>query len=151
MLTCELGLEDAIVNLLANCPESAIRIVDGDTVDFAQHVVKIKLAEDEFSTDHIRFAISYALKIGLEPEVDRDYDRGTARHEVSCDLSEMIMHRCGERRAVDAMAGAHSAKGCAELLSRGAVALFDATEAEPKTSQANCAAPSTLASPRSTR
>lgn len=51
MLTRDISLDDAILDLLDNCLDGAMRIADGDTVDYADHFVKIKLTRDEFSIE----------------------------------------------------------------------------------------------------
>jgi len=83
MLTRDISLDDAILDLLDNCLDGAMRIADGDKVDYAQHFVKIKLAKDEFSIEDNcggiprDVAINYAFKMGREPDDDRDSDTET--------------------------------------------------------------------------
>lgn len=83
MLTRDISLDDAILDLLDNCLDGAMRIADGDGVDYAQHFVKIRLARDEFSIEDNcggiprEVAINYAFKMGREPDDERDSDTET--------------------------------------------------------------------------
>ena len=83
MLTRDISLDDAILDLLDNCLDGAMRIADGDPVDYGQHFVKIKLAKDQFSIEDNcggiprDVAINYAFKMGREPDDDRDSDTET--------------------------------------------------------------------------
>lgn len=83
MLTRDISLDDAILDLLDNCLDGAMRIADGDKVDYAQHFVRIKLAKDQFSIEDNcggiprDVAINYAFKMGREPDDDRDSDTET--------------------------------------------------------------------------
>lgn len=83
MLTRDIGLDDAILDLLDNCLDGAMRTADGEKVDYAQHFVKIKLAKDQFSiVDNCGgiprdVAINYAFKMGREPDDDRDSNTET--------------------------------------------------------------------------
>jgi hypothetical protein len=83
MLTRDIGLDDAILDLLDNCLDGAMRIADGDEVDYSRHFVKIKLAKDQFSIEDNcggiprDVAIKYAFKMGREPDDDRDSDTET--------------------------------------------------------------------------
>lgn len=83
MLTRDISLDDAILDLLDNCLDGAMRIADGDKVDYAQHFVKIKLAKDQFSIEDNcggiprDIAIDYAFKMGREPDDDRDSNTET--------------------------------------------------------------------------
>lgn len=83
MLTRDIGLDDAILDLLDNCLDGAMRIADGEKVDYAKHFVKIKLAKDQFSIEDNcggiprDVAINYAFKMGREPDDDRDSDTET--------------------------------------------------------------------------
>ncbi|MCB9608969.1 MAG: ATP-binding protein [Polyangiaceae bacterium] len=83
MLTRDISLDDAILDLLDNCLDGAMRVADGDKVSYPQHFVKIKLARDEFSIEDNcggiprDVAINYAFKMGREPDDERDSDSET--------------------------------------------------------------------------
>ncbi len=49
MLTRDISLADAILDLLDNCLDGALRLADGKDVDYAKHFVKIELTDDHFS------------------------------------------------------------------------------------------------------
>src|SRR5581483_10252834 len=72
MLTRDISLDDAILDLLDNCLDGAMRIADGHKVDYGQHFVKIALAKDQFSIEDNcggiprDVAINYAFKMGRE-------------------------------------------------------------------------------------
>lgn len=83
MLTRDIHLADAILDLLDNCLDGAMRLADGKDVDYALHFVKIKIAGDHFSiADNCggiprEVAKNYAFKMGREPDDDRDSDAET--------------------------------------------------------------------------
>jgi hypothetical protein len=83
MLTRDISLDDAILDLLDNCLDGAMRLADGQAVDYAKHFVKIKLAKDQFSIEDNcggiprEVAIKYAFKMGRETDDDRDSDTET--------------------------------------------------------------------------
>jgi len=83
MLTRDIGLDDSILDLLDNCLDGAMRITDGDKIDYSRHIVKIKLAKDQFSIEDNcggiprEVAINYAFKMGREQDDDRDSDTET--------------------------------------------------------------------------
>lgn len=83
MLTRDISLADAILDLLDNCLDGAMRLANGNDVDYAKHFVKIKIAEDHFSiADNCGgiprdVAKNYAFKMGREPDDDRDADAET--------------------------------------------------------------------------
>jgi hypothetical protein len=83
MLTRDISLDDAILDLLDNCLDGAMRIADGKRVDYAQHFVKIRLAKDYFSIEDNcggiprDVAINYAFKMGREPDDNRDSETET--------------------------------------------------------------------------
>jgi hypothetical protein len=83
MLTRDISLDDAILDLLDNCLDGAMRIAKGEKVDYAQHFVKIKLAKDEFSIEDNcggiprDVAINYAFKMGREADDERDSETET--------------------------------------------------------------------------
>lgn len=83
MLTRDIKLEDAILDLVDNCLDGALRLAGGGEVDYSRHFVKITLDETHFSIEdncggiprHI--AITYAFKMGREPDDERDADDET--------------------------------------------------------------------------
>lgn len=83
MLTRDISLDDAILDLLDNCLDGAMRVADGDRVDYSQHFVRIKLAKNLFSIEDNcggiprDVAINYAFKMGREHDDDRDSDTET--------------------------------------------------------------------------
>jgi hypothetical protein len=83
MLTRDISLADAILDLLDNCLDGAMRLANGGAVDYAKHFVKIEIAEDHFLiADNCggiprEVAKNYAFKMGREPDDDRDSDAET--------------------------------------------------------------------------
>ena len=83
MLTRDISLADAILDLVDNCLDGALRLADGEEVDYAKHFVKIELAKDHFSiADNCGgiprdVARNYAFKMGRDPDDDRDSDTET--------------------------------------------------------------------------
>lgn len=83
MLTRDISLADAILDLVDNCLDGALRLANGSSVDYAQHYVKIKLAKDHFSIEDNcggiprEVAKNYAFKMGREPDDDRDSESET--------------------------------------------------------------------------
>lgn len=83
MLTRDITLADAILDLVDNCLDGAMRIADGKKVDYAKHFVRIDLAKDHFSIrDNCggiprEVAKNYAFKMGRDPDDDRDSDTET--------------------------------------------------------------------------
>jgi hypothetical protein len=83
MLTRDISLADAILDLVDNCLDGALRLANGGDVDYAKHYVKITLAKDHFSIDDNCGGIprdvakNYAFKMGREPDDDRDSDTET--------------------------------------------------------------------------
>lgn len=83
MLTRDISLADAILDLLDNCLDGAMRLAGGNGVDYAMHFVKIEIAEDHFSiADNCGgiprdVAKNYAFKMGRDPDDDRDSDAET--------------------------------------------------------------------------
>lgn len=78
MLTRDISLADAILDLIDNCLDGALRLADGTRVDYKHHFVEIELAKDHFSvTDNCGgiprdVARDYAFKMGRDPDDDRD-------------------------------------------------------------------------------
>lgn len=83
MLTRDISLADAILDLVDNCLDGALRLANGDDVDYANHFVKIVLAADHFSIEDNCGGIprdvakNYAFKMGRDPDDDRDSDTET--------------------------------------------------------------------------
>lgn len=83
MLTRDISLADAILDLVDNCLDGALRLADGKEVDYSKHFVKIEIAADHFSiADNCGgiprdVAKNYAFKMGREPDDDRDSDTET--------------------------------------------------------------------------
>jgi hypothetical protein len=83
MLTRDISLADAILDLVDNCLDGALRLADGSDVDYAQHFVKIEIAKDHFTiADNCGgiprdVAKNYAFKMGRDPDDDRDSDTET--------------------------------------------------------------------------
>ena len=83
MLTRDINLADALLDLLDNCLDGALRLADGGNVDYAQRFVKIELAADHFSIEDNcggiprEVAKNYAFKMGREPDDDRDSETET--------------------------------------------------------------------------
>lgn len=83
MLTRDISLADAILDLLDNCLDGALRLAHGAEVDYSKHFVDIEIAEDHFQiADNCggiprEVAKNYAFKMGRETEDDRDSDAET--------------------------------------------------------------------------
>lgn len=83
MLTRDISLADAILDLVDNCLDGALRLAKGNRVDYTKHLVKIVLAKDHFSIEDNCGGIprdvakNYAFKMGREPDDDRDSDSET--------------------------------------------------------------------------
>lgn len=83
MLTRDINLADAILDLLDNCLDGALRLANGGNVDYSQYFVKIELAADHFSIEDNcggiprEIAKNYAFKMGREPDDDRDSEAET--------------------------------------------------------------------------
>jgi hypothetical protein len=83
MLTRDISLDDAILDLIDNCLDGSLRLADGADVDYGKHFVKIKLSEDQFSIEDNcggiprDVAIDYAFKMGRDADDDRDADTET--------------------------------------------------------------------------
>lgn len=83
MLTRDISLADAILDLLDNCLDGALRLANGGDVDYAKHFVKIEIAGDHFSiADNCggiprEVAKNYAFKMGRELDDARDSDSET--------------------------------------------------------------------------
>lgn len=83
MLTRDITLDDAILDLIDNCLDGALRLAGGEDVDYRKHFVKIKLSKEQFSIEDNcggiprDVAINYAFKMGRDPDDDRDSDAET--------------------------------------------------------------------------
>jgi hypothetical protein len=83
MLTRDISLEDAILDLVDNCLDGALRLAKGNDVDYAKHFVKIKLDKKEFFIEDNCGGIprdvakNYAFKMGREPDDERDSETET--------------------------------------------------------------------------
>lgn len=83
MLTRDISLDDAILDLIDNCLDGALRLAEGDEVDYGKHFVRIKLSKDQFSIEDNcggiprDVAINYAFKMGRDADDQRDADAET--------------------------------------------------------------------------
>lgn len=83
MLTRDISLADAILDLVDNCLDGALRLADGKEVDYAKHYVRIKLAKDQFSIEDNCGGIprdvakNYAFKMGRDDDDERDSETET--------------------------------------------------------------------------
>ena len=83
MLTRDIKLEDAILDLLDNCLDGALRTATGGAVDYSKHHVTIKMDGKSFSIEDNcggiprAVAIEYAFKMGREPGDTRDSETET--------------------------------------------------------------------------
>ncbi len=83
MLTRDISLADAILDLVDNCLDGALRLADGSPVDYSKHYVEIVLAAEHFSIkDNCGgiprdIARNYAFKMGREPDDERDSEDET--------------------------------------------------------------------------
>jgi hypothetical protein len=78
MLTRDISLADAILDLIDNCLDGALRSTNGGEVDYTNFCVQIKLNDEIFSIEDNcggiprEIAKNYAFKMGREPDDDRD-------------------------------------------------------------------------------
>lgn len=83
MLTRDISLDDAILDLVDNCLDGALRLADGGEVDYKKHRIEIKLSKSQFSIKDDcggiprDVAINYAFKMGRDPDDQRDADAET--------------------------------------------------------------------------
>jgi hypothetical protein len=83
MLTRDISLEDAILDLLDNCLDGALRSANGGVVDYSQFSVTIDMDETTFKISDDcggiprEVAKEYAFKMGREPDDTRDSDSET--------------------------------------------------------------------------
>src|SRR6266540_776622 len=83
MLTRYISLADAILDLIDNCLDGALRIAAKKSPDYSKHRITIDLSgeafviEDDCGGIPREVAIKYAFKMGREPDDDRDADAET--------------------------------------------------------------------------
>jgi hypothetical protein len=83
MLTRDISLADAILDLVDNCLDGALRVANGENVDYSSHSVKITLSVDTFLIEDNcggiprDIAKNYAFKMGREPSDGRDSENET--------------------------------------------------------------------------
>jgi len=83
MLTRDISLADAILDLVDNCLDGALRITNDGDVDYSKHFVKVTLNEKFFSIEDNcggiprDIAKNYAFKMGRDPDDHRDSDSAT--------------------------------------------------------------------------
>jgi hypothetical protein len=83
MLTRDISLADAILDLIDNCLDGALRIAGKKIPNYAKHSIKINLSGESFSIEDDcggiprEVAIKYAFKMGREPDDERDADAET--------------------------------------------------------------------------
>jgi hypothetical protein len=83
MLTRDIKLEDAILDLIDNCLDGALRLAGGQDVDYKKHRISIHLLSSKFSIEDDcggiprNVAINYAFKMGREPDDNRDSETET--------------------------------------------------------------------------
>lgn len=83
MLTRDISLSDAILDLVDNCLDGALRLAGGRPVDYTQHYVNITFDANHFEiSDNCggiprETAKNYAFKMGRDPDDDRDSDTET--------------------------------------------------------------------------
>ncbi len=83
MLTRDISLADAILDLVDNCLDGALRSAHGGQVDYSSYFVKITLNAEFFSIEDNcggiprEVAKNYAFKMGREPDDNRDSENET--------------------------------------------------------------------------
>ena len=83
MLTRDIKLEDAILDLLDNCLDGALRAAKGTTVDYSKHRVSIIIDEATFQIEDDcggiprDVAVNHAFKMGRDPDDTRDAEDET--------------------------------------------------------------------------
>ncbi|MCA0269849.1 MAG: ATP-binding protein [Bacteroidetes bacterium] len=83
MLTRDISLADAILDLVDNSLDGALRLASGNPVDYSKHRVEIVLDAGNFSIEDNcggiprEIARNYAFKMGREPDDDRDSESET--------------------------------------------------------------------------
>lgn len=108
MLTRDISLADAILDLVDNCLDGALRSADHDDVDYSKHHVNIKFDESSFLIEDNCGGIprdvakEYAFKMGREPDDARDSESETigmygvgmkrAIFKMGCDAKVKTLH-----------------------------------------------------------
>ncbi|MBE8232806.1 MAG: hypothetical protein HAW67_03660, partial [Endozoicomonadaceae bacterium] len=83
MLTRDISLEDAILDLLDNCLDGALRQSENNTVNYLKYRVSIDISNEKFLIkDNCggiprEVAANYAFKMGRDPDDIRDQDSET--------------------------------------------------------------------------
>ncbi len=83
MLTRDISLADAILDLVDNCLDGALRLAGGSAVDYLKHRVSISLDAERFVIEDDcggiprEVAKNYAFKMGRDPDDERDSDNET--------------------------------------------------------------------------
>jgi hypothetical protein len=83
MLTRDISLDDAVLDLLDNCIDGVLRASANETVDYSDYAVSIEMSEQHFRIiDNCggiprEIAKNYAFKLGREPDDRRDEDTET--------------------------------------------------------------------------
>lgn len=83
MLTRDIKLEDAILDLIDNCLDGALRLADGGPVNYGDYSVQIILSSDAFMIEDNcggiprDIAKNYAFKMGRDPDDTRDSENET--------------------------------------------------------------------------
>ena len=83
MLTRDIRLEDAILDLVDNCLDGALRSADGTEVDYSKHFVEISFSTENFSIKDDcggiprDIAKNYAFKMGRDSGDERDSESET--------------------------------------------------------------------------
>lgn len=83
MLTRDISLADAILDLIDNCLDGALRIAGKKSPSYSKHTIKIDLSgnsfviEDDCGGIPRNIAKNYAFKMGREPDDDRDAETET--------------------------------------------------------------------------
>lgn len=83
MLTRDISLDDAILDLVDNCLDGALRIAEGGEVNYRKHRIEIELSRSQFLIKDDcggiprEVAKNYAFKMGRDPDDMRDNDSET--------------------------------------------------------------------------
>jgi hypothetical protein len=83
MLTRDIKLEDAILDLLDNCLDGALRAAGEDRVDYSKHKVSITMGKTFFQIEDNcggiprEVAVNYAFKMGRDSDDTRDSENET--------------------------------------------------------------------------
>jgi hypothetical protein len=83
MLTRDINLADAILDLVDNCLDGALRVAGDTKVDYSRHKINICCNKDEFLIEDNcggiprEIAMEYAFKLGRDPDDERDSSKET--------------------------------------------------------------------------